>query len=872
MYLLPIVAPHLAGWQEAVVDGTMLCVLVCPLFWFLIGRHNLADSHRQCLLRAIEGTADCVVITDADGRIRWVNAAFVRTTGYSLEDAIGKTPGELLEPGHGLNLDAQMWQSILAGQVWKGEMINRRKDGSLSTGELIVSPVQDTRGKITHFIAVARDITDRKRMEQQLEEANERLMESLERANELASVAESANRAKSAFLASMSHEIRTPMNGIMGMAELLMDTPLNAEQRDYLQTLKNSANGLLTLLNDILDFSKIEAGKLNLEQCPFDLLEVVEEVAQLFARGAREKEVELMVDFPPTLPSSFQGDPTRIRQILSNFVNNALKFTHEGEIRIEVSLCSSGCSSSHKEGDQGQESNPTWLRLTVHDTGIGISEEQQARIFEAFTQADISTTRRYGGTGLGLSISKKLAELMGGRIGVQSKEGEGSSFWVEIPLLPHGVSCANEIEDCRNAAVPDQRDGVAGTTLSPAQSSTPAESSPQAQTTNGRILVVDDHPVNRRILYEILTAWGFDVERAEDGARAMQKLAQSDEHPFALILADHHMPRMDGAQLAQTLHGDPRWATIPFLLLSSTGSEWTYAEQQAMGIKQVLTKPVRRTQLQRAIQGCLASGTNNLEHFESTSLDPKVTATIPSLHVLLVEDHEVNRKVAIRMLEKLGCNVEVAVNGQEAVEKTAQHPYDVVLMDCLMPEMDGYEATRMIREREQEMGGHQVIIAMTANALQGDREQCLTAGMDDYLTKPVKREQLLAKLKAWTTATKKPNMIPQDLEYLHSISEHNQEFELELIEEFLQNAEAIMLDLQKAFDECDELTFARLSLTLKESARSVGADAYLEVAARLELAGKQEKWDDVPDLLKELQQRWQQVRAWAHARTGKQAA
>ncbi|MGC8785373.1 MAG: ATP-binding protein, partial [Armatimonadota bacterium] len=417
-------------------------------------------------------------------------------------------------------------------------------------------------------IAVVRDITERKRAEEEVAVANAQLEQALLRAQELAVAAEAASQAKSAFLANMSHEIRTPMNGIIGMAELLLGTPLNEEQRDYLKTLRSSADLLLSILSDILDIAKIEAGKMTLEQVPVDLREVSEDIVKLFQARARQKGITLRTDIAEGLPNAVLADPMRLRQILANLVNNAIKFTEQGEVVVEVSRIA-------------EEEGKNWVRLAVRDTGIGIPPERLGSIFDAFTQADSSTTRRYGGTGLGLTICKRLAELMGGHIHVQSEVGAGSTFWVELPL-------------------------------------------PVAET------------------------------------------------------------------VPQPVQTDP--------------------------------SPQERTDI--------AAG----------------------LRILLVEDNEVNRKVAVRMLERLGCEVDIAHHGQEAVEKTAGQQYDIVFMDVHMPQMDGYEATRLIREHESGSGKHHVIIAMTADAMEGDREQCLQAGMDDYLSKPFKESDLRAMLARWAAS------------------------------------------------------------------------------------------------------------------------
>lgn len=481
----------------------------------------------------------------------------------SPEYFIGRTVWEVLPEEVASKTQDAFTRAQSTGQVQSFEYSLRHPQYGLQYFEARLSPCED--GTV---VAVVRDVTERKRTEEELAAANAQLEIALLRAQELAVAAEAASHAKSEFLANMSHEIRTPMNGIIGMTELLMGTPLDDEQRDYLKTLRSSADLLLSILNDILDIAKIEAGKMTLEQVPTDLRELGEDVVKLFSARARQKDLALRAEIAEDLPSAVLADPMRLRQILSNLVNNAIKFTEQGEVVVEISPIT-------------DEGNKVWVRLAVRDTGIGISPERLESIFEAFTQADSSTTRRYGGTGLGLTICKRLTELMGGRIHVHSEVGVGSTFWVELPL-----------------------------------------------------------PI------------------AKEGT--------------------------------QPEHADP---------------------------------PAQE--------------------------DTDVPA---GLHILLVEDNEVNRKVAVRMLEKMGCKVDIAHDGQAALDKTAHQLYDIVFMDVHMPLMDGYEATRLIRERENSSGKHhQVIIAMTADAMEGDREMCLQVGMDDYLSKPFKENDLRAMLARWAS-------------------------------------------------------------------------------------------------------------------------
>ncbi len=651
-----------------------------------VAERTLELTYERHLLSALmHSIPDSIYFKDTEGRYLRINRAKAERSGLAHpEQAVGKSDFDFFPREHAERALADEREVMRTGQplISKEEQLVW-PNGRVTWSSTTKVPLRDSEGQIVGTVGVSRDITELRNAAEQLRLAKFE--------------AEQANRAKSNFLANMSHEIRTPMNAVIGMTELVLDTDLTAVQREYLSITKDSAESLLALINDILDFSKVEAGKLELDHSPFQIREALGDTMKGLALRARSKDVEVVCRIHPNVPEILEGDPLRLRQIVTNLVGNAIKFTERGEVELEV------VEESSSDGE-------ACLRFTVRDTGIGIPPEKQQAIFGAFSQVDSSTTRRFGGTGLGLAIASRLVSLMGGRIWVESEVGRGSRFQFTARF---------------------QR-GKEGVTTSPAT----------VESLIGlRVLVVDDNRTNQIILREILTSWEMRPTTVSDGEAALAEIRRALEAgaPYRVVLSDVHMPGMDGFQLTERIKASPNLDGTVILILTSGDGPGDIDRCRDVGGAAHLIKPIKQSELFDAIVTSLGV----VEEVKPAASGAFATpGGIRPLRILLAEDSSTNQRLAVGILSKWGHQVTVANNGREAVAAVGKESFDLVLMDVQMPEMDGYQATAVIREREAGKNIRIPIVAMTAHAMKGDREECLAAGMDGYVAKPIRRAEL----------------------------------------------------------------------------------------------------------------------------------
>jgi PAS domain S-box-containing protein len=765
----------------------------------------------------ISSMIDSLVIVGVDGTITKVNEATLRLLKYEESELIGK-PFELilLEGRESANTPNSL---VEAGSVSNAEQTYVAKDGTKIPMLFSGSVMRTDDGTFEGLVCVAQDITQRKRTEDELqhakeaaEKANARLREtnrSLEEATiyakEMAAQAESANAAKSEFLAMMSHEIRTPLNGILGFSQLLLeDKALNPEQRDFANTIYSSGTALLGIINDILDFSKIEAGKMELECIDFDLLGVVEGIGDVLGQKAAEKGLELTCYVDPQTPTRLRGDPGRLRQMLLNLAGNAVKFTDRGEVTVEAKIVK-------------EEADKARIRFEVRDTGIGIPKDRQALIFDRFTQVDGSTTRKYGGTGLGLAIVKRFVEMMGGAVGLQSEEHRGSAFHFTADF------------SLQRAPAFDM----------PAPGSVNVEGL--------QVLIVDDNPTSRRLLSEIIAGWGMRPSMAEGGDAALELMQAGGQNGkgFELAIIDARMPGMDGFALVEEINSRQDLHHPTMIMLTSAGRVGDGARCRQLGISGYLMKPAKKSDLWDAIMIALGNPLGEGKERELIT-QHSLRENRRSLKVLVAEDSPVNLKLVVRLLEKRGHTVEKASNGREVLRALETRRFDIVLMDVQMPEMDGLECTAAIREREKGMDAHIPIVAMTAHAMKGDRERCLDAGMDAYVSKPVRAGELFDAIENVVPSSRRGRGMPEEaggsevIDWDGAVKHFEGDIELlkEIAQMFLEESPILMEKMRDALVRGDSNALERAAHTVKGSVGNFVAKPAFEAARRAEQVGR----------------------------------
>jgi two-component system sensor histidine kinase/response regulator len=753
----------------------------------------LRESEERARL-LLDSTAEAIFGVDPEGCCTFCNRATLRLLGYTdTKDLMGRNMHALTHHTRPNGLPYPVENCPISDAVRNGEACHRedellwRADGTSFPAEYWSHPVQRTDQLVGAVITFV-DITERQAAQRVIERAKE--------------AAEAASRAKSEFLANMSHEIRTPMNGIIGMTELTLDTNLTDEQREYLTMVKLSSDSLLVVINDILDFSKIEAGKMELDSSVFSIRESLEETIRSFGITAGEKHVELVCDIHSDLPHLVAGDPIRLRQVVVNMLGNAIKFTDHGEIVLQAQV-------------QQRHDSSVEVHFTVRDTGIGIPKDKQAIIFEAFAQADGSSTRKHGGTGLGLTICTRLVAMMGGRIWLDSEPGKGSTF--------HFTASFKLAQPSAETSEPEKPGSLEGIP----------------------VLIVDDNPTNRRILEMTVLQWGMRPTAVASGWAALAELrrAQKEGQPTPLVLLDSQMPQLDGFATAAKIKQNPDLSTATIMMLTSGGQRGDADRCRQLGISAYLSKPVRQWELREAVLRVL--GLRPQRGQDSRLVTRHTLQETPKrLRILLAEDNAVNRELTVRILSKRGHSVEVAVNGKLALEALETHPFDVILMDVQMPEMDGFEATGAIRKREAVTGTRIPIIAMTAHAMKGDRERCLAAGMDAYISKPVQTEELLKITEALAADADPIDNIDEsghavmDRSLALARVDGDEALLVDLAKLFCEESPKMLAAVQAAVSAKDADRLQRAAHSLKGAVATLAAQKAFDAALRLERLGR----------------------------------
>ncbi len=754
---------------------------------------------------------------DREGRIIFGNQRYCDTLGKPLKELVGCTDHDLFRKELAEKYCNDDRWVLQTGLPFHDIEEHPGSDGNKIYVEVLKAPITDADGRRVGIQGMFWDVTTRKRAEHALRDSKE--------------LAEAASKAKSDFLANMSHEIRTPLNAVVGMTDLLMDTRLDDSQREYLTMVQQSGDALLTLINDILDFSKIEAGKLELEHQPFNLCDRLADTLRTLALRAHNKGLELAVRIDPRTPDFVVGDGARLRQVMVNLVGNAIKFTHNGEIVVEV-------------GVEAFDQTRCSLRFSVKDSGIGIPDEKIDHIFREFEQADSSTTRQYGGTGLGLAIGSRLVQLMGGRLQVNSRPGKGSEFYFTLSM-------------------PVDTEGHASTPTDVDLSDVP-------------VMVVDDNRTNRRILEEVLRGWGMVpqlADCADNGLKLLCSLAAAGQ-PVSLILSDVNMPEVDGYEFARRIREDEQLRDTPIILLTSGGRPGESAMRGDLNIHGQLFKPVKQSDLYESV--CTALGRCQPRGpAPRPAPEQSGTAGETSLRILLAEDNLVNQRLAVGLLEKHGHQVDVVDNGRLCVEAFTNGSYDVILMDVQMPEMDGLAATREIRNLEQESAERIPIIAMTAHAMQGDRQRCIESGMDDYISKPIRVHQLMEVLGqnvddsqiARSVAPRSMKLVNWD-DAMETVG-GDRELLCELLEVFITERDSMVGDIRNGMASRISVDLRRTAHALKGALNHLGAAPVARLAAELETAGATGTWEGTEEMLAKLDESTRQLTIEFRAFTNK---